>query len=84
MQACKLLEGLIPEKDDKDYIAVTRGYLERLYVFTLMWCIGAFLELDDRAKLEQFIRSSNFHLDLPVIPSGSEDTMFDYFVDHDG
>lgn len=50
-----------------------------------MWCIGAFLEWDDRNKLEEFIRTSGeVSLDLPVLPADSDDTMFDYLVDHDG
>ena len=50
-----------------------------------MWSIGAFLELDDRAKLEEFIRKQeDIRLDLPVIPSDSDSTMFDYYVDNQG
>ena len=33
---------------DKDGHSMTPDHFKRLYVFTLMWCIGAFLELDDR------------------------------------
>lgn len=59
--------------------------MERLYVFTIMWCIGALLELDDRAKLEEFMRKNEEmpKLSLPEI-SDSEVTMFDFFVDTDG
>ena len=50
-----------------------------------MWSIGAFLELDDRQKLEQYIRTNGeFVLDLPRIEDQSEDTMFDYFVNDNG
>ena len=64
---------------------MTRQHFEHLYVFTVMWSVGAFLELDDRAKLEEFIRGSEeFKLDLPEIPSDSDATMFDHFVDNDG
>ena len=50
-----------------------------------MWSIGAFLELDDRSKMEAFIRTSEeFSLNLPAIEANSESTMFDYFVDNDG
>ena len=48
LQACDLLQGLIPQKDDKDTSILTKDHYERLYVFIIMWCIGAFLELDDR------------------------------------
>ncbi|KAL8616403.1 Dynein heavy chain 5, axonemal [Nucella lapillus] len=83
-QATKLLQGLIPDKDDKDYVQPTPKHYEHLYIFTVMWSVGAFLELDDRSKLEEFIRSNkDFTLDLPKV-ADSEQTMFDYFVDKKG
>ena len=84
-QACDLLQGLIPAKDDKDQQGITKVHMERLYVFTLMWSIGALLELDDRAKLEEFMRKSEDmpKLNLPEL-TDSDSTMFDYFVDADG
>ncbi|CAB1334214.1 unnamed protein product [Coregonus sp. 'balchen'] len=64
---------------------VSRQHVERLYVFALMWSIGALLELEDRRKMESWLRGNdNIHLDLPDIPSDSEDTMFDYHVTIDG
>lgn len=85
LQACKLLTGLITTKDEKEGSSTTREVYERLYIFTLMWSIGAFLELDDRAKMEEFLRKhETIKLDLPVIPDGVDATMFDYMVDADG
>ena len=50
-----------------------------------MWSIGALLELDDRAKMEEFLRNhEDIRLDLPQIPEGSEATMFEYLVDEKG
>lgn len=64
---------------------LSREHLERVYVFALMWSVGALLELDDRKKMEVWLRGNNsFRLDLPNIPSESEDTMFDYHVSDDG
>ena len=84
-QATKLLTGLIPMKEDKEVSQMTRQHYEHIYVFSVMWSVGAFLELDDRAKMEEFIRGSeDFKLDLPDIPSDSDATMFDHFVDNDG
>lgn len=85
LQCCDLLEGLIPGKDDKSESGqVTPKHYERLYVFTLMWSIGAFLELDDRAKMEELIRTNEeFTLDLPDV-SESDATMFDFYVDGSG
>ena len=84
-QACDLLQGLIPSKDDKDGGTVTKEHYEHLYIFTLLWSIGAFLELDDRVKLEEYMRhSEEFRLDLPSIPDGSDYSTFDYMVDTNG
>lgn len=48
-----------------------------------MWSFGAFLELDDRKKLEEFMRDSGeFKLNMPYISSSSpDDTCFDFYVD---
>lgn len=50
-----------------------------------MWSAGAVLELDDRKKLELWLRGNDgFSLDLPDVPPGGEDTMFDYHVTAEG
>lgn len=50
-----------------------------------MWSVGALLELEDRRKLENWLRDhKTINLDLPNIPEGTEDTMFDYYVTGDG
>lgn len=48
-----------------------------------MWSVGAILELDDRAKMEEFTRG-NFELDLPPIAEGSQDTIFEFLVNEAG
>lgn len=48
-----------------------------------MWSVGALLELDDRAKMEEFART-NFELDLPPIAEGSQDTIFEFLVSEGG
>ena len=64
---------------------LSRDHLERLYVFALMWSTGAILELDDRRKMEIWLRrNESIRLNLPDIPLDSEDTMFDYYVTADG
>uniref|UniRef100_A0A8C8C8Z2 Dynein, axonemal, heavy chain 5 n=1 Tax=Oncorhynchus tshawytscha TaxID=74940 RepID=A0A8C8C8Z2_ONCTS len=79
MQSINILQGLIPAKEQCG--EVSRQHVERLYVFALMWSIGALLELEDRRKMESWLRGNdNIHLDLPDIPSDSEDTMFDYHI----
>lgn len=64
---------------------ITAEHLERLYIFSLMWSVGALLELEDRYKMEHWLREhETVKLDLPNIPKGSEDTMFDYYVTNNG
>uniref|UniRef100_A0A803XX58 Dynein axonemal heavy chain 5 n=1 Tax=Meleagris gallopavo TaxID=9103 RepID=A0A803XX58_MELGA len=83
MQSINMMQGLIPPKEQG--AELTAKYLERLYIFSLMWSIGALLELEDRCKMEHWLRNcATIKLDLPYIPEGSEDTMFDYYVASDG
>ncbi|XP_008937083.1 PREDICTED: dynein heavy chain 5, axonemal-like, partial [Merops nubicus] len=83
MQSINMLQGLIPPKEQGGELIPK--YLERLYVFSLMWSVGAVLELGDRCKMEHWLRNhATIKLDLPCIPEGSEDTMFDYYVASDG
>ncbi|KAM8811434.1 dynein axonemal heavy chain 5 [Eudromia elegans] len=83
MQSINMLQGLIPPKEQGREL--TPNYLERLYIFSLMWSVGALLELEDRYKMEHWLRNHAARkLDLPSIPEGSEDTMFDYYVASDG
>uniref|UniRef100_A0A3Q3KDZ6 AAA+ ATPase domain-containing protein n=1 Tax=Monopterus albus TaxID=43700 RepID=A0A3Q3KDZ6_MONAL len=81
MQCINMLQGLIPPKEQCGELS--REHLERLYVFALMWSAGALLELDDRRKMEIWLRGNDsICLNLPDIPPGSEDTMFDYHWVH--
>ena len=71
-QSLDLLEGLI-NKDKPP----TSSQLGRLYVFALMWSLGALLELYDRKKLEEFLVEKSA-LDLPKVKS--DETIFEYVV----
>ncbi|XP_064201033.1 dynein axonemal heavy chain 5 isoform X1 [Anguilla rostrata] len=83
MQSINMLQGLIPPKEQGGEIS--RSHMERLYVFALMWSVGALLELEDRRKLESWLRNhDSIHLDLPDVCLNSEDTMFDFHVTSDG
>ena len=44
-----ILEGLIPGEDAPKQ--VDASHLEKLFVFSLMWSVGALLELEDRKKV---------------------------------
>ena len=76
-QACDILQGIISQESLAD------KHLERLYIFSLMWSIGAYLELNDRAKMEAFLRQEkDINLDLPMVENDS--TMFEYKVNVEG
>ncbi|CAF0729412.1 unnamed protein product, partial [Didymodactylos carnosus] len=83
-QACKLLNGLLPSKDAKEQFS--QSHIERLYVFAIMWSAGAFLELDDRSHLQEYILTNHdgFRLDTPPIQPNTEESIFDYFVNEKG
>ena len=81
MQSCHIMEGLIPPKEDNT--SLPKVHLERLYVFSLMWSIGALQELDNRAKMEEFLWNET-ELDLPKVEEGSGDTIFEFKVNKAG
>ncbi|KAK3576985.1 hypothetical protein CHS0354_005992 [Potamilus streckersoni] len=78
-QAIDLLEGLIPKKDDNKEI--DKNHLSRLITFALMWSLGALLELDDRKKMEEWLRKNS---SLPLPPAKGDDTIFEYVVGENG
>ncbi|KAI3374766.1 hypothetical protein L3Q82_021323, partial [Scortum barcoo] len=80
MQSVNLLEGLIPTKETGGLTG--DKHLERLFVFSLMWSLGALLELEDRDKLETFIRGHESNIDVPQTQKG--ETMFEYMVNPNG
>ena len=54
-QALDLLEGLIPvSEDNKD---ISSNHLKLLIVFSVMWSLGALLELSDRQKVGHSVRA---------------------------
>uniref|UniRef100_H0WXE9 Dynein axonemal heavy chain 8 n=1 Tax=Otolemur garnettii TaxID=30611 RepID=H0WXE9_OTOGA len=78
VQSLNLLEGLIPSKEEGGISCV--DHLHKLFVFALMWSLGAPLELENREKLENFLRTHESKLDLPEIPKGTNQTMYEFFV----
>lgn len=81
-QSINLLEGLIPVKEERGVSATQ--LLHKLFIFAIMWSLGALLELDSRDKLEAFIRAHDNKLDLPKIPRGSNQTMYEFYVSDRG
>lgn len=47
------VQGLLPAAEDKQG---SHGDVGRLFVFAVMWSLGALLELEDRAKMEAFLK----------------------------
>ncbi|EDV21817.1 uncharacterized protein TRIADDRAFT_59929 [Trichoplax adhaerens] len=80
-QAIRLLDGLIPDKDDVGNVSPLQ--LEHLYTFAIMWSLGALLELDHRAKLETFMKEQG-KLSLPPADEDNHETIFEYMVDSQG
>ncbi|KAM4835098.1 dynein axonemal heavy chain 8 [Thomomys bottae] len=82
VQSLNLLEGLIPSKEEGGISSV--DHLHKLFVFGLMWSLGALLEIDNREKLEMYLRTHGSHLDLPQIPKGTNQTMYEFYVNDYG
>ncbi|PIK45719.1 hypothetical protein BSL78_17425 [Apostichopus japonicus] len=85
-QAINLLEGLIPTKDehDHDHHVLAAGHLEKLFIFSLMWSLGSLLELDDRAKMQDFMLDHQSKLSYPKLPEDSGFTIFEFVVTDTG
>uniref|UniRef100_A0A667YKF5 Dynein, axonemal, heavy chain 5 n=1 Tax=Myripristis murdjan TaxID=586833 RepID=A0A667YKF5_9TELE len=76
-QTIDLLQGLLPASEERQGC---HGDVGRLFVFALMWSLGALLELDDRAKMEAFLKVSA--LDLPL--TQGDQTIFEFTVSEQG
>jgi dynein heavy chain len=47
-----------------------------------MWSLGALLELEDRAKMEEFMVKHECDLNFP--PTNEDETIFEYLVNENG
>ncbi|XP_066267666.1 dynein axonemal heavy chain 5-like [Branchiostoma lanceolatum] len=83
-QLIDLLEGLIPTGDDGSPKNLPKDHLAKIFIFALMWSLGSLLELEDRAKMEDFLRKHEADLSMPPIEADSQDTMFEFYVDDNG
>uniref|UniRef100_A0A6Q2YIW6 AAA+ ATPase domain-containing protein n=1 Tax=Esox lucius TaxID=8010 RepID=A0A6Q2YIW6_ESOLU len=77
-QTIDLLQGLLPAVEEKQ----AQGDVSRLFVFAVMWSVGALLELEDRAKMEAFLQAHPANLDLPQ--THGEQTIFEFVVNERG
>uniref|UniRef100_A0A8C4K5I7 Dynein heavy chain 5, axonemal-like n=1 Tax=Dromaius novaehollandiae TaxID=8790 RepID=A0A8C4K5I7_DRONO len=74
-QAIDLLQGLLSDRDEKQ---PTKEHIARLFIFAVMWSVGALLEPDDRLKMELFLRKHSAVNELPAV--NGEETMFDFVI----
>ncbi|KAJ1555489.1 Dynein heavy chain 8, axonemal, partial [Nowakowskiella sp. JEL0078] len=78
-----LLTGLIP-KIEANKSQISADHLEKLYVFSLFWSMGALLELDERKKMQIFLLEKCPYLKYPPLDPNTPDTFFEYFVSETG
>ncbi|XP_069368231.1 dynein axonemal heavy chain 5 isoform X1 [Paralichthys olivaceus] len=78
-QTVDLLQGLLPAAEERQGC---HGDVGRLFVFAVMWSLGALLELDDRAKMEAFLKGHGSSLDLPH--TQDDETIFEFAVNEQG
>ncbi|XP_026147559.1 dynein heavy chain 5, axonemal isoform X2 [Mastacembelus armatus] len=78
-QTIDLLQGLLPSAEEKQGC---HGDVGRLFVFAVMWSLGALLELEDRAKMEALLRDHSSSLDLPH--TQDDQTIFEFTVNEQG
>ncbi|RXN24689.1 dynein heavy chain axonemal-like protein [Labeo rohita] len=72
-------QGLLPAVEEKH---LTAAHIKRLFIFAVMWSVGALLELDDRAKMEVYLKQHNAKLDLPK--TQGDQTIFEFVVSATG
>ncbi|XP_055923365.1 dynein axonemal heavy chain 5 isoform X2 [Eupeodes corollae] len=75
----------IPEevKSDEKEDTCTPEHLHRLYIFSIAWGLGGYLNSADRCKLDAYVKETFPHFDYPKM-KGQESTIFDFFVSPTG
>ena len=51
---------------------------------SLMWSIGALLELPERKKMQEYLKENYPSLNFPPCRPNTDDTIFDFVVDSHG
>ncbi|XP_063235253.1 dynein axonemal heavy chain 5 [Bacillus rossius redtenbacheri] len=74
------------EGDEEELAArlLSPEHLHKLYVFAMIWSMGAFLDLGDRARFDAFLGDKLGALDLPPTRSAPGSLVFDYVVSQRG
>ncbi|XP_025829635.1 dynein heavy chain 8, axonemal [Agrilus planipennis] len=81
-QTYDILQGLLIGDEGDEPRTYSDRHIERFFVFSVMWSLGAVLELDDRAKWEEYAVKLPGRIDWPKIKEG--ESIFEYFVDENG
>ncbi|XP_055849438.1 dynein axonemal heavy chain 8 [Episyrphus balteatus] len=76
-QMLEIMDGILENEANR-----TERYLERTFLFALMWTIGAVLEIAEREKLEEYILKHISKLRWPK--KQPNETIFEYYVDENG
>ncbi|XP_043247781.1 dynein axonemal heavy chain 8 [Colletes gigas] len=80
-QCIDLLEGLLCS--DKDPAKVlSANHIEKIFLFSLMWSLGAVLELEERNALQEFLINHASKCNWPQCKE--DETIFEYLVSDHG
>ncbi|KAG9479366.1 hypothetical protein GDO78_012827 [Eleutherodactylus coqui] len=74
-----IFQGLLSDKEEKQ---PSEEHLARLFVFSVMWSVGALLELEDRMRMEIFLRNHSATLELPTVKG--DETIFEFVINESG
>ncbi|EFN77895.1 Dynein heavy chain 8, axonemal [Harpegnathos saltator] len=80
-QCIDLLEGLNVGNSDPTKV-LPEHHIEKLFLFSLMWSLGAVLEFDARSALQEFFVNHESHCNWPKYTE--DETIFEYLVSDDG
>ncbi|OAD58895.1 Dynein heavy chain 8, axonemal [Eufriesea mexicana] len=79
-QCIDLLEGLLTT--NKDSKVLPDYHIEKIFLFSLMWSLGAVLELEERNALQEFLLHHESKCNWPKCME--DETIFEYLVSDDG
>ncbi|KAJ8672889.1 hypothetical protein QAD02_004150 [Eretmocerus hayati] len=78
----KDIEDDLEEKNK--HVPMTADHLRKIYIFAMVWSIGALLEKSDRLKYDNYLRSNFESFGLPSLEKKPNATIFDFYVDNRG
>ncbi|XP_034179159.2 dynein heavy chain 8, axonemal kl-3 [Osmia lignaria lignaria] len=81
-QCIDLLEGLLGKSDNHDSKILSDHHIEKIFLFSLMWSLGAVLELEERNMLQDFCVRHESKCHWPHCQE--DETIFEYLVSDDG